>query len=799
MTPQPHLHTAIESAATHTAQLDLTGLLSGSGGILLLAGGLLYAVCKGDDKPGPKGSKENEQAAAKALAAAGQGLWRATRITARYLSGKELHPTSPTTKRSTATWWKVGRPIPTLEDSGKAVAQLGSVAAAPPRISLTKPRPGIGRRIARRSVARDGALARFLHTSAPVWRTLSTALAWTARKARATARVLRAVRAAMDAWHCWPYVYRAAARWIALAALCGLVVPAWRGWTLGGVVLALVGGTLAAQRWTPPGPSDDALYGPPLWAALRPLLGLPEDAQRHEWLHLPDQLRAEGARIRLKLPWSYVGSDHEKDVLSTLMNSRLPGEWAGRWHRQGQEQYADWTHKRPTKTAPDPEPPAKVDLFGERMQEAIEAAPEGTYILGVDAQDEITELPLIGEESHIAVSVGTGGGKSSLLQTLAVQVIRQRGTVVAIDPKMVSLQCLHGIEGVHIYDDPGQGGDMRRVLEWASQVTDSRFYEMREGCTEFPPLFLFLEECNELTDILKTVWAETKEPGAPSQDPIWTKVASVLRRGRQVNVHVVAVFQDLRDTDFGGVSLGLLFPYKLMGAYAKKQWDRIIGSNVAMPPSERKAGRLVGVKNGNAFRFQAAYAIVEDPEDRKLTKEERTEKAEGRMREYATTLRARHGWNRDRLYVLPPTPSPRRRPDLLERMSRDGAALGANGAPLGGPDDETAGRVSHEGADVTATQGGVTAPRDRLRLVPGQAGHPAQEDLQDPTAPPELLPLAEISRRLGPAEGVPKYDTLRQHKARRDDFPRGVEISGKECYTEAQILAYYAPSQQKNA
>ncbi|MFJ3914475.1 hypothetical protein [Streptomyces vinaceus] len=98
---------------------------------------------------------------------------------------------------------------------------------------------------------------------------------------------------------------------------------------------------------------------------------------------------------------------------------------------------------------------------------------------------------------------------------------------------------------------------------------------------------------------------------------------------------------------------------------------------------------------------------------------------------------------------------------------------------------------------MTASEAGVTPLRDRLRLIPGQAGKPDQEPVQDPTAPPELLALAEVSRRLGPADGVPKYDTLRAHKNRREDFPKATVINGKELYTESQILAYYQQQEKK--
>lgn len=721
-----------------------------------------------------------------------KALWQVLRWVLRVLGGRELWGQP----RSDASIFRPGtRPAPGT--TSMPVAQLGSVALAPARVSLVKkptPKPQEWALKAGRFIADyQGRWARGLDVASAV-----TVWTWRLLRAICTATwpVLRGIGRALAVWHRWPYAARSLARIVGLTVVAGLYLPAWRGWTI--LALVLAAGALVAIGflWKPKEPGDDAVYGPRIWAVLRDDLKLPEEEPRENWLLLPPSLAAPDARIIVRLPWTFRGSDLEKEQLGALLNSRLPGEWVGRYSFIGEHFTATYTHKPPPKPPePAPEPPEKVDLFGERVQEAIDAAqdkPE-TYVFGIDENDEIVEIPLVGEQAHIAVSVGTGGGKSALLQMLATQVIRRRGTILAVDPKMVSLRLLKGVEGVYLYDDPGQGGDMRRALEWAAEVVEARFYEYLDGKRKnFPPLFVYMEESNELTGILKAVWMKIKDSNEPNADPIWESVASILRKGRQVNVHVVAVFQDLKDTDFSGVSLGLLFPVKIMGAYAKKQWDRIVGSNVAMPPSERKAGRLVGVKNGVAFRFQSPYAIVDDPE---LSKDERAEKAEQQIRQHCLKLRDRHKWDSAGLYAAPPAPSPRHVPALL---SRDTAPSGPIGASEGGLSDETAGRVSHEGGNVTASDGDVTASRDRLRLIPGQGGRDGQEAEQDPTAPPDLLPLAEVARRLQGTPGVPKYDTMRQHKnGRRDDFPKGTGEPGKELYTVTQIRAYYEQQEKK--
>ncbi|MFD3933516.1 hypothetical protein, partial [Streptomyces sp. NPDC058614] len=101
---------------------------------------------------------------------------------------------------------------------------------------------------------------------------------------------------------------------------------------------------------------------------------------------------------------------------------------------------------------------------------------------------------------------------------------------------------------------------------------------------------VILEECNHLADILKEEYTATKASSDPAGDPIWRDgVATALRLGREVNVHIIAVFQDFKDTQFGGVSLVPLFPFKILGSYSERQWKRIMGNSFPMPPIQKKA------------------------------------------------------------------------------------------------------------------------------------------------------------------------------------------------------------------
>lgn len=728
------------------------------------------------------------------------GIARALWGIARFYGGRELRGEP----RSTATFLRAGVPLTTSAKTQAPAVAMASIAVAPPRVSLVKTP-----RRAPSPWARNA--ASWIETyrgrgATALDRTVRTAL-WTARTAGRAWRVLKAVWAALRAmyafvapivatlarvarmWHCWPYGARGLARLAMTAAALGLAVPAWRGRTLAGLALATAGAVVLAHRHRPKPPSDDAVYGPRLWAILRDDLKLPEDEPREQWLALPEKLADAGARIVLRLPWTFRGSDLERTQVTDLINSRLPGEWVGRYSFTGEHFTAVYTHKPPAKPkAPDPECPDVVDFFAEDIQEAIAACKVGEVVLGKDQDHGIIVRRLDGETPHWALSVGTGGGKSTFNMAVAVQLIAQGYHIIVVDPKRSSVKPLEGIPGVHIYGDPKNPQDMRAAIEWFKDEIDARSYvKDKDSEREFPGLLLLIEEANEFADISKEWWDDNRKtkddedgPKDRAADTIWGDVASAARLGRFVRGNILAVFQDLRDQALGGKGLRNLFRLKYMGNFTVNQWKNVIGTT-PVPDSVNKAGRMMVVEGNSNLWVQTLYGPGQD------------------LRKWAMEHRTAAGFDPAAgLFGTPPERSPERMPYLVRVASRDNGPHGPLGASEGGQESETAGRMSHDGADVTALEADVTGPRDRLRLIPGQAGQDGRQGpAQDPTAPPELLPLAEVARRVGPEQGVPKYDTLRQHKARREDFPKGVEINGKEHFTVAQIVAYYTPQENR--
>src|SRR5690606_2641862 len=134
--------------------------------------------------------------------------------------------------------------------------------------------------------------------TAPV-RLLFGALAGMWRVLRAWSRWPRFARSAVRlapiplAWGWWRFPAETELALIALALLAfvaALTSPAGLGlWRIRPV-------------WT-----DGQMYGPGVWVAVRQIRRMEETEPRSRWLSVPDDVRADGARIVLRIPASWIG------------------------------------------------------------------------------------------------------------------------------------------------------------------------------------------------------------------------------------------------------------------------------------------------------------------------------------------------------------------------------------------------------------------------------------------------------------------------------------------------------------
>jgi hypothetical protein len=183
--------------------------------------------------------------------------------------------------------------------------------------------------------------------------------------------------------------------------------------------------------------------------------------------------------------------------------------------------------------------------------------------------------------------MGSGTGKSMSFLVKAAQIAHKDplAEIHCFDTKQVSFESLHGIPGIHVYDNPVTGMDkIWTGLYSINGVLETRYTAVREKrakLSDFHDVWVFCDEGNHLGGKLKTYW--TKTLGETSASPaIWAEaIAPILQQGRQGRIFGEWMFQDLTDRAMGGQSLKFAFSAFCAAGFQPNQFTRTIG-----PPAE---------------------------------------------------------------------------------------------------------------------------------------------------------------------------------------------------------------------
>src|SRR5262249_3461506 len=152
-------------------------------------------------------------------------------------------------------------------------------------------------------------------------------------------------------------------------------------------------------------------------------------------------------------------------------------------------------------------------------------------------------------------SAGPGSGKSTGFFVKAVQICHRdpMADLYCIDTKQVSFEDMHGIPGVHIYNDPeAHMGDIWRVFFVIEGLMRDRYTALREHratLDDFNDIWLLVDEGNDLANQLKLFYQQNmKKSSDPAQPNIWPDaIAPIINLGRQVKIRGEWMFQNMTD------------------------------------------------------------------------------------------------------------------------------------------------------------------------------------------------------------------------------------------------------------
>lgn len=337
----------------------------------------------------------------------------------------------------------------------------------------------------------------------------------------------------------------------------------------------------------------------PLWDGVRKALDLSERAKPKKYITLPADIDADGAEVAIHLPRAWQGHPEEKRLLDHAVQTRLPGEFKPSYSFTGARHTA--TYKRV------PRPPKKVTF--DEVRDLVMGAPAHAPVFGIGPERKTIDFDLKDDSPHIALSMGSGAGKSVLGRSLLVPMLFHGAEAHIMDIKRTSHRWARGMRNVRTYKEVHEIHD---ALVWLGEVADDRHRaEDDNPDVEFHRIVIVVEEMNMLADALEDFWEECKanNKDLPKKSPAFKGLAKISYGGRSARVHLICVAQKLDARLFGSRSGGAVrenFATRVLGRYTDRNWKQLTDVK-PMPKSSRIVGRVQVVIAGVAYETQVIF------------------------------------------------------------------------------------------------------------------------------------------------------------------------------------------------
>jgi hypothetical protein len=302
-----------------------------------------------------------------------------------------------------------------------------------------------------------------------------------------------------------------------------------------------------------------------------------------------------GPRIHLEAVVPYLTPD-QRLAVESVIGAKLPaGELVGSWDQVGQRVSATWTVRR--------RPPTAVGYAD--LAARFDQLADDEFFLGLAAGGKSKTISFSGESPHIALSAGSGAGKSVLAKLVALQVLARGGEVVILDIKGSHRWAL-GMPGVTYCTKPEQ---MHKVLLRLDALADERndaAPHKPEGWVPGKRYLVIAEELNATMARIKLWWDQVREKHEPKTPPAISAFRNLMFMGRSAFIHVLAVAQMLSALATGGPEARENFGIRCLARYTKNNWQMLC-DGVAMPRPSRTLGRWQIVVGGEATETQVCY------------------------------------------------------------------------------------------------------------------------------------------------------------------------------------------------
>lgn len=302
-----------------------------------------------------------------------------------------------------------------------------------------------------------------------------------------------------------------------------------------------------------------------------------------------------GPRIEVTIQTPYITRE-QRQLVSSIISSKIPvADLVESWHMVGASVRGRWTVRQ--------RPPAAVGH--DQVAERWTGLKEWEFYIGQGAGGQPVTISLRDDSPHIAVSAGSGAGKSVLAQLIAVQVLARGGRVTILDRKGSHRWAL-GLEGV---DYCTKAPQMHDALIRTAELADERNDLALHAEDDWDPgerHLVICEELNATIGQLTNHWAAVREKGDPKRSPAVNALGEILFMGRSAKVNVLAIAQMLTARAIGGPEARENFGVRCLARYTANNWKMLV-PEAGMPRASRTLGRWQIVVGGQATEVQVAY------------------------------------------------------------------------------------------------------------------------------------------------------------------------------------------------
>lgn len=229
------------------------------------------------------------------------------------------------------------------------------------------------------------------------------------------------------------------------------------------------------------------------------------------------------------------------------------------------------------------------------VREQLEALPASLVLIGLTPDGQPVCVDLDADSPHVLVGTGTGGGATTVLRTLAAQLLHHGSHALVLDLKRASHRWASGVPGVTYCREIS---DIHNALVGLRAELQHRLalIEQRGDIDDLPRLTLVFEAADNTLRQLARYWDTIREKDDPKTSPAVDAFEYVLFAGPQARIHVLATSQ---------LATGILgegrenFSTKVMGRVTTRTWERLAPEIHPTPEPNTQPGHVHVVQGWN--------------------------------------------------------------------------------------------------------------------------------------------------------------------------------------------------------